>query len=224
MIGTPVQESSAAIVKRNAELRLEASGELDGRLRVEFSGQEAMERRLQAVTEDSAGRLKQLEDEITSWLPIGAVVDEVGVNSWDSAEAPLIVTCHVHVPQFASASAKRIFFTPAVFEVNRKEILRQFNRVHTVYFQHAYEEDDTVSYAIPQGYLLEALPGNFEQSTGYASFHATYSHDGRSIQFKRSSEVHGYFIPSQYYSALRRYLRAESESDAKNVLLKKQMH
>lgn len=55
--------------QRQAVVSLSPDGSLQGEVTLEIGGEEALEHRLDALNTDEAGRRKQLEDEVQSWLP-----------------------------------------------------------------------------------------------------------------------------------------------------------
>ena len=75
LISTPGAAEEGAIISRSAELKLGPDGAAKGEVRIEYSGAEALERRLSALETDEAGRKKELEDEVKLWLPANAKVE-----------------------------------------------------------------------------------------------------------------------------------------------------
>ncbi|MGZ4877824.1 MAG: DUF3857 domain-containing protein, partial [Candidatus Angelobacter sp.] len=73
----PPLTSDRSSTKRIAKMELVDEGLLKGEISVEFQGEEALEHRLDARDSDDAGKKKDLEDELKSWLPGGSTVKMV---------------------------------------------------------------------------------------------------------------------------------------------------
>lgn len=85
LITIPDQVPAKAITSRAAVLKLSEDGGLSGDLSVEFKAGEALERRLDALNTDEAGRAKDLENEVKNVLPEGATVKLLDSQGWEKA-------------------------------------------------------------------------------------------------------------------------------------------
>jgi hypothetical protein len=75
-IETILPESSASRIERHANLTLSAAtGGLEGKLTITFTGLEGMRRRLEERNEDEADRKKFLEDEAKEYIPVASDVE-----------------------------------------------------------------------------------------------------------------------------------------------------
>src|SRR5262249_24033852 len=84
-----------AVISRAAELVLDSGGTLRGELTVRYDGSEALERRLEAILADDAGKTKALEDDVLEWLPRGAAVRLVESEGWEESDRPLLARFNV---------------------------------------------------------------------------------------------------------------------------------
>ena len=94
-ISTPGAGDESALISRSADLKLGPDGAAKGEVRIEYSGTEALERRLSALDTDEAGRKKELEDEVKLWLPANAKVTMTDSMAWDKEYEPLTAIFNV---------------------------------------------------------------------------------------------------------------------------------
>ena len=82
-IKVPSAGYEKAMVRRSAEVSLFPDGSLKGTITARFEGGEALERRLDALNTDDAGKKEALEEEAENWLPgggFGQVVERTRVG------------------------------------------------------------------------------------------------------------------------------------------------
>ncbi len=224
IVSIPSQPSEVAVIERIANLTLKSDGGLDGSVEVVFSGEEALERRLDALNEDEAGRHKQVEQEISNWIPAGGRLDITSITGWEGFDEPLRVKCRIHVPRFAQLTSSRLLFPMAVFHTTRRTALRYSRREQPVYFGHSYRTVDRIAIVAPAGYQIEGVPADFEEQTAFASFRSTYTRKGQSVDLERQSDFNAYFFPLPLYGQLVRYMEQLRLSDLRHVVLHEQMH
>src|SRR6185312_2104603 len=70
MVNIPLSSQANGLLERTADVEVATDGTLSGDVTVRYNGYEAMERRLDALQTDEAGRKKKLEEELQGWLPM----------------------------------------------------------------------------------------------------------------------------------------------------------
>jgi uncharacterized protein DUF3857 len=208
-------------IERTADLKLQPDGGLEGTLEIEFTGQEALSHRLSASNEDEAGRRKLLEDEIKKLTPPGATIGVDAVTGWQESDQPLRIKCHVHAPRFATVTPRRMVFPMAVFEINNFSPFTAVRRVEPVYLQRGYQEIDKVTFAIPAGYIVEAVPGEAREKRLFGEFSQIRTSEHGVLRLERRETMTGYFFPLEDYGPLREYFAKLRQSDVQNVVLRK---
>src|SRR5260221_275137 len=103
-IKVPAAGYDKAMVRRSAEMVLDAAGALQRTISARFEGREGPERRLAALRTDVAGRTEELEDEAKGWLPPGPLVKLIKAEGLEESEGPLIATFAVELPAYAVAA------------------------------------------------------------------------------------------------------------------------
>jgi len=208
-------------IERTADLKLQPDGALEGTLEIEFTGQEALSRRLSASNEDEAGRRKLVEDEVKELTPPGATIDVDAVTGWQESEQPLRIKCHVHAPRFATVTPRRMLFPLAVFQINNFSAFTAVRRVEPIYLQRGYQEIDKVTFAIPAGYVVEAIPDEAREKRLWGEFSQIRSSEDGVLRLERRESMTGYFFRVEDYNPLREYFAKLRQSDVQNVVLRK---
>jgi hypothetical protein len=191
-----------------------------GELRVEYFGGEALERRLSSLETDEAGRKKELEDEVKSWLPANAKVAMTDSSAWDKAGEPLTAIFNVEVPEFASAAGKRILIPVSLFQPKHKRTLKTGPRKFPIYYEYAFTEEDHISLELPEGYSLETLAAPQTASTKFARYSNSASTHGRRVNFERNLKFVGVYFPVERYEEVRDFFSKVQTGDELQTVLR----
>jgi hypothetical protein len=218
-IHTSLPESLAAVTERRAELQLREDGTIEGKLIVDFFGQEALERRRMHNLEDHTGRREKMADEVKSWLPDGAIVEVVTIAQWDSTADPLRLECTVRVPQYAVVTGKRLLLSSCVFHSARENPFRHASRLHPIYFRYPHRERDEVTIELPEGYVVERVPAPFKLSDGPAGVEITRETDGNSLHVRRQYRMDGYVFDANQYGKLRAFYSGMRTADEERIVI-----
>jgi hypothetical protein len=204
-IKTPLPGPEESVQQRVAELTLDREGTLTGEVKVRFSGQEALRRRLNARNDDDAERKKDLEKEFKDSLPSTATVELGKIDDWKATSENFDVTAKITIPGFASATGKRLMLPVSVFAGSDAHPFTHAKRIHPVYIRSAYTEVDQVRIKIPEGLQVETVPNPTTVPTEFADFTMKTSNDKDSISIVRQVTMAGTFFSLEHYPALRSF-------------------
>ncbi|HTS06366.1 MAG TPA: hypothetical protein VMP68_12350, partial [Candidatus Eisenbacteria bacterium] len=166
-------------------------------------------------------RRKLVEDEVKELTPPGATIDVDAVTGWQESEQPLRIKCHVHAPRFATVTPRRMLFPLAVFQINNVSPFTAVRRVEPIYLQRGYQEIDKATFAIPAGYVVEAIPDEVREKRLWGEFSQIRSSEDGVLRLERRESMTGYFFRVEDYSPLREYFAKLRQSDVQNVVLRK---
>ncbi len=218
-IKVPSLAYDKAVVRRNANMELQANGALRGTITVAFEGGEALERRLDALATDEAGKKESLEAEIQSWLPAGASATLVSAGGGESSDAPLVATFHVDVPAYATVSGKRLLVPGYIFQDKKVDAFKASTRKYPVYFPYAFGESDTVSIEAPPGYIIANAGAPLSANLAYATYENSSLIMGRQLVTHRTLQVNGIFVQPEEYAAMKEFFRQVQAGDEQQVVL-----
>lgn len=219
MVNIPLASQAKALMERTADVTIDSDGTANGNLTVRYSGYEAMERRLEAVNTDEAGRKKKLEEEAEAWLPNGAVVNLKDAQPWDASEEPLEAHFTIRVPSYASAAGKRVITPNYLFRTVQRDAFAHQQRQYPVYFRYAFAEIDNVKIKIPSGLTMETLPQQQDASLPYARYQSLIKFDGQQIATRRALLLGQNFFPLEKYQELKDFFNKVEAGDEQQAVL-----
>lgn len=218
MVNVPLATQAKAVLERTANVAIDPDGTARGDVTVRYSGYEALERRLEALQTDEAGRKKNLEDELTQWLPNGAVVKLKDAQPWESAEEPLEAHFTVTIPSYASSAGKRLLAPNYLFRTLQKDAFARQERKYPVYFRYAFAEIDNVSVRIPSGLTMESLPQQQDASLPYARYQSLVKFEGQQISTRRALLLGQNFFPLEKYQELKDFFDKVQAGDEQQTV------
>ena len=215
----PTATADKNIIRRVARVHLDAGGSLRGEVILEFKGNEALQRRLDALATDDAGRRGQLEDELLAWLPQGSGVRLKDAQGWDSSQDVLIATFDVEVPRFAPSAGKRLLLPANLFRSPALDAFGPAQRKYPLYFPYTYEELDNVTVQLPAGFSPQDLPDGQDVKLPATRFITTRSSQGDAVVQTRSLVVNSIYVEPEQYEEIRRFFNRLKAADEEQIAL-----
>lgn len=219
-ITTPGPANS--VLRRTAKVALSPEGSLQGEMTVEFTGQEALEQRLEALNTDEKGRKDALEQQVKGWIARDAVVKLQSASGWDNAEAPLVAHFTVEIPDFAVVTGKRMLASPFFFPTLQKEAFTHEARKYPIFFSYPFTENDEVTFSLPQGYALEQPPYRRKAGLSFATYEISPTVSGSQLVVKRSLRFDGLLFAAEDYVSLKGFFSVVQAGDGGQAVLQLQ--
>lgn len=213
LVLTPSQESTGAVVERKASLQLDREGSLQGNLKVVFTGQEALQRRLDNRDKDEVGRRKGLQEEVQTWLPAGSSVELKSVGPWEKAANTLAADFSIQVRNFATVAGRRLLLPMGIFQSTKAYPFQSATRIHPIYFPYPYQAIDEVTVQLEDGQKVETLPAPRNQETPFASYVISCQNHAGTVELHRKMKIIGEYFRVDYYPALRAFYREVRAGD-----------
>jgi hypothetical protein len=216
---TPLPEPENASILREGKFTLQADGALDGAVQATFSGQEALNLRLEERNQDAADRKRRMEELAQSWFPVSGAVEMQSVNEWRSSTLPLVVTYKVHLPAYIPAAGNRLLLPGLVFAAAYRNPFSHAGRTYPVYFPYPYVYADDIRIELPPGLTAEDLPAPKTIANALADFSLSYAVEGGTLRVKRQYRLKGVFVDVKGYPAVRSlYAQMQQADDGRAVL------
>jgi hypothetical protein len=221
VVEIPSPPSTDAIVRRKAELRLDAQGNLAGDIEVTFEGQEALTWRLEARNKDEEQRRKSLEDWMMLSLPPNSESKLTASDGWGKAEGFVTATFHVQTHGFGNLVGQRFLLPIGYFRSSDKNgIFSGAKRTYPIYFRYSAEDHDDVHFVVPDQFRIEAVPAGQSVHRGVAELDLKVVADGNDIRITRAFVLNGHFFPKEQYSALRDFYQTAAGAGEPQVVLR----
>jgi Domain of Unknown Function with PDB structure (DUF3857)/Transglutaminase-like superfamily len=219
-VTAPPAPYDKAVTRRIADVTLDSDGNLKGTVTVKFEGGEALEHRVDALDSDEAGRAKDLQDEVESWLPNGSNAKLTKVEGWQASEEPLTATFDVYVPSYASAAGTRMLIPAFLFQARQLDAFKHADRKFPVYFPYAFTESDKVEITVPAGFTIESVPPGEKAVIGYAGYQNVAQFDGQHLVTQRVLQVNGIFFKLELYPEIKDFFSKVQAGDEQQAVFK----
>jgi hypothetical protein len=205
---------------RVAKLELSPDASLRGEITVELEGEDALQHRLEALKTDEAGRRKDFEEEIKTWLPPEAVVKMTDSNGWDSADQPLTARFSIEIANFASAAGKRLVVPAFLFPTFAKDMFKPDSRTYPIVFPYPFTENDEIDLKFPEGYSVERPPYRRKAGLSYAGYEMSSSEQNHHLIIKRQLRFDGASFPPEKFPELKNFFNVVHGGDAGEAIFK----
>jgi len=218
-IQTDMPASSETRIERNAQLKLTTEGDLEGKLRVSFTGLEALDRRIRQRNEDETARKKNLEDEVRNYIPAGSEVELVNTPDWKNGNVPLTAEFTLKVPGWLSAAGKRALLPTGLFGAPEKHLFEHANRIWPVYFKYPFETADDITVTLPDGWKVDNQPKDMDRDAKAVEFKLEVKNEGGAVRIKRQLRSDVLMVGKDNYSILRNFYQLVKSEDEQQIVL-----
>jgi uncharacterized protein DUF3857 len=219
MIETPAAQTADARIVRHVDVNVDNDMEINGKISVDFIGQEAATRRYYNRDEDEAGRKKVLGDEIKGWLSVDSIFEVTTITNWDNTEAPLHVEGTLKTPSLTGGSVQRMLIPLDLFQATEVGYFQSQKRVNEVDFYYPYEKVDDLVIHCPLGYRVLAVPDPQKISPGPVSYEISAAQLPDGVEVKRQLAINGIRYPKTSYPGLRNFFSMVKTDDSAQVMV-----
>ena len=214
-----------SVQKSSGKFHLLDDGTLEGDARIEYTGQFAIDKKMDAADDSSVQREETLRDQIKSRLST-AEVSDIKIENLTDPLKPLVYSFHVRVPGYAQRTGKRLFLQPSFFKHGIAPMFRAADRKNPVYFSYPWSEKDEVEIELPTGFTLDnadkPAPFSADIVSAYKIDLGT-AEGGRTLILRREFFFGGggnIIFSEQSYAQLKTVFDRLSESDEHTITLK----
>ena len=224
-VKTPLSPPDKSKETRNAKLTLLEDGTLEGDVRIEYTGQMAIENKEFNDDDTPAEREETLRTMVKNRMDT-AEVTNVRIENVQDPIKPFVYQYHVRIPGYAQRTGKRLFLQPAFFERGIPAMLAASTRKYDVYFHYPWSEQDEVTIELPSGFALDNAdtPSPFAaQNISEYKVSIGVSKDLKTLVYKRAFFFAGneaILFPASGYDALKQYFETMYKADNHTITLK----
>jgi Domain of Unknown Function with PDB structure (DUF3857) len=219
-IKTPVPTPRDAITRRVAELHVDGD-HLKGAATITWTGQEALVRRLDALSDSDAAAGARLEKEVRAWLPAGSTVTLHSAGPWKTPDEPLVLHCDIDIAGLGSFTAARALLPLAVFSATARNPFAAAERHVDVDFRYPSQTEDEIVLHVPDGYVLDALPAATNKDRKALVYKTEWTAGDRAVTLRRVFTINAVILGVPLYSQVRDFWQAAAAADQDSVVLRK---
>lgn len=222
--GTAIAESGALGYKdsqmlRIADLKLDSEDKLQGIIRMNFTGSEALRWRQDILRNDEEQAKKDFERELQKDMPAGVVVKTnhfVGANDYSNV---LMVIVDVS-GGVGTSTGKRVFLPGAFFEANAKPLFVHEKRENPVDLHFPYMVRDTVTLTLPAGFTVESVPKDAEiPLPNFADYVSKYKGTDTVYAYSRLMAVANIIYSAKEYAQIKDFYAKANAQDQQQAVL-----
>ena len=219
VVQTSHATEAEATITRNADIVVAANGAVNGKLSFDFTGQEAALIRERNRLEDEEGKKKDLQEEITAWLPSGSKLTVNATGPWDDNTKPLHAEATVEITGVGAMTGSRLAVPVEIFSTRHADAFASQKRINRIDFHYPYQEVDDIKVTPPPGYSVGSLPPAADISAGAVLYSLVATRQPSGVEAKRSFAMKGTIFEPKYYDAIRNIFGEVKVNDAAQVLL-----
>jgi hypothetical protein len=218
-VKTDLPPSSVSRIERKADLKLDDTGSLEGKLTITFTGLEALSRRQEERNVDEADRKKYLEDQVREYIPVGIEVELTNKPDWASSAEKLTAEYDLKVPGWVSGAGRRALLPVALFGATEKQLFEHTNRLHPIYFQYPFQKSDDVTIQLPLGWQVSSVPPAKNQDSKAIVYTLKVENDKGTLHLNRTLNVDLLLVDPKSYPTLRNIFQIVRAGDEQQVVL-----
>lgn len=151
---TPFSDEKATVTKRTGKVTISEEGTLEGKLRIEYTGQMALDYRLDNYDKSPTKQESDFIDELKGSINT-AEISGLSIENVSDASKPIVFQFSLKVPNYAQKTGKRLFIQPGIFEFGKEPVFSSADRKYDVYFQYPWSEIDSIEIKLPEGFSLD---------------------------------------------------------------------
>lgn len=216
---TPLQQYSANVVVRRAELTVSPDASVSGRLQFGMTGQEALRWRQEALREDEEALKRNFDTWLTTQLPSGVQAHITHFAKLDDSSADLGAYATVSgVP--GTVTSKRLLLPASFFAHSEDQgFIAQPDRQLPVDMHYASEYKDGVLIHLPAGFGLESAPAAAVPWTEHAIYQMKSVPKGNDLTVTRVLARAFTMLQPDEYGPMRDFYQKVQAADQQQIVL-----
>ena len=218
LVKTPKLTSQHNYQKRTATVEILDDGSATMNVATSYGGQQ--HEHIRELTNTSG---KNQLAYIRNLLPYSLYDIQGYEASADSSKPVSELTMNTTVQTFANTIGSRLMFHPNLLERRDNYVSADDDRSQPVYIPFAYHDIDELTFKLPDGFEVEAMPDSVTHQFEHGSYAAkiTPSEDGTELTYHREITMTPGVIPVDDYNIYRGFMNSVWESDNNQVVLVK---
>jgi len=218
-IQTTLPTSDETHVQKQAQVRLTSDGDLEGTVKVTYTGLEALDRRIHERNEDDTARKKSLEEEVQNSIPVGSNAELTNTPDWKNGNVPLVAEFKLKVPGWTSSAGKRALLPTGLFSGYEKHLFEHADRVWPIYFRYPFQTNDEISVSLPEGWKVDSQPKDLDRDAKAVQYKLEVKSDAGVIEVKRILRSDIVMVGKENYSILRGFYQLVKAEDEQQIVL-----
>ena len=215
---TPKYDKKENLAKRSATVNVTPNGDCSAKLTTIYSGLEFNDKR-RVINEDQEERLKLLYNDFD--IP-NFKIDDFKLQSEGSQYPKLNEELNLSLPKFASKSGSRLFL-PVNLASKWDYIPKSVkHRKFDIHFSAEFTNKDSITFNIPEGYIVEVVPEPYVLETKYGIYKTKVEKINQQLVYSRHLEINSGVYPAGEYEEFITFFKKIKKNDNAMAILKQE--
>lgn len=203
----------------NTIAKLDTSGKIEGKIRVQRTDYEAYRFRIQNVAKKEETYLEKYEAELGDLKISNYAIQNKETNLVN----PVIESFSFSSDNQSEIIGDKIFVNPLLFFTRSKNPFTQEKRQMAIYFGYPTQEKINLNLDIPEGYIIESMPKPVRISSEDKEIVYSFniSNEGNKIQISCLKEINSSIFAADEYTGLKELFQKMLASQNEKIVLKK---
>lgn len=217
---TPSESYIDTMVTRVANLTMDETGNVTGKVELQFTGSPALMWRHKALVDDKVTVEREMKETVERMLPGGMEVKLMSIDMLAQYEAPLTAKLDVKGP-IGSPTGKRLLVPGDIFEVNTKATFTRDKRELSIWFPYRYSAHDAIRINFPAGFHVESVPPDGDaKMPKMAIYNLKATADATGVTIRRNLYLAEILYKPDEYPHLKQFYSEFEGKDQEPVVLK----
>jgi hypothetical protein len=218
-VTTANPDSSTSRIERKAQMKLTQEGSLEGKLTVTYSGEEALQRRVEERNEDDTSKKKVLEDDVRAAIPATIEVELTNKPDWTSSAATMVAEFDLKVPGWCGGAGKHAMMEPGIFGATEKHVYEHTERVYPLYFHYMSKKVDDVTIELPLGWQVSSVPKPNLVDAKLMLYSMQVDSNNGTLHLQRTLKSDLTVLEQKQYPILRKFYSVVRTGDEEQIVL-----
>ncbi len=222
----PLSDPQISTARRTGKFKLLEDGALEGTIRVEYDGHQAINRRRESFFDSPTKREDDYKEEIKRQAS-AAEITNLAVENFEEPVKPLVYSYKVRIPNYAQKTGKRIFLQPGFFEYGSNPAFSTATRTHSIYFSYPWSEQDEIIIELPQNFEIDSADAPAavadQSKIGSLDINISIDRDANTLIYKRNFYFGGngkILFPVSVYQPMKNLFDGFHKADTHTITLK----
>ncbi len=199
-------------------VNLKPNGDIEGKLRKNYTGQNAYLYRNSYNQIDQESYLEKVENDHG-----GMEISNYAVKNKTDLSKPIVESYDFYLESQAEVINDKIYFSPMFFDTEKENPFKLDKRDYPIDFAHPWQRRYIVNIAIPDGYEVISLPENLIMTLpeNLGAFSYKLGKRGNTLQLKTDIQFNTAIIAPQDYAGVKELYKKMIEKETEKVVLSK---
>jgi hypothetical protein len=218
LVRLPGSSAEQNRLMRRASIPVQPSGDATASVRTVLTGNQQDARRRQLTQAAAEERRDWLRDRLA--IP-NVSIEAADFSSLDRYRDTLRLSYTLSLPSYASTTGPRLFLPLSVSSSTRVPAAMDRERTQPVDLSsYPFVDTDTVTYSLPDGYTVEAIPDSVNVSTSFAQYEAAArTTENGNLVYRRRLAIRRKTLPPERYDDFRAFLKRVVQADGAQAVL-----